>query len=358
MSVAAQIVLTLALLTVVVAFVLYITTRIVSLPVALIFWGGALAVFLVYAFAKPLHLDRLGSNPNPAENFAEAKTRFDALSAAEGPEINPVCRSFLLDHGARTARTAVLFHGLSNCPQSMVELAPLLHERGYNVLVTRMPENGLADRATPSLAKLTGERIRDYAQEGVDIARGLGEEVVALGISGGGTAAAWAAQMRDDVDRVVLTAPFMGLSTLGPRLNWVLMKLALALPPISVWRDPIARADFTGGLPYSMLRQSTRGTGEMLRTSWLVQNGARNGPPAADKVVMMLNPNDTSVSNRVSQSIYDDWARHDGDVALKWFPADPILPHEIIDPNEPTAHTDIVYPLLIEAIEGSEGAGS
>src|SRR5262249_34407815 len=130
--------------------------------------------------------DLLVSQPHPAATYAEAAARFEALSAKDDEQVNVVCRSQLLSHGAKVERAIVLVHGIPNCPQQYARLGPLFFERGLNVLIPRMPHHGYADRATHDLRLLTTAELRDFADETSDIACGLGEQVIYLGLSAGG----------------------------------------------------------------------------------------------------------------------------------------------------------------------------
>src|SRR5215813_10580208 len=94
----------------------------------------------------------LRSTPEPATDYAAAEAKFAALHALDGKDIRGVCSSTLLTHGMRTPRAYVLLHGLSNCPRQYVEFAPLLHARGANVLIPRMPRHGGVDLSGRELA--------------------------------------------------------------------------------------------------------------------------------------------------------------------------------------------------------------
>lgn len=70
------------------------------------------------------------------------------------------------------------------------------------------------------------------ADTAVDLAHGLGERVYVLGLSSGGGVAAWIAQYRDDVERVVMVAPFFGAIGLPRGLNQSGINLITRLPNI------------------------------------------------------------------------------------------------------------------------------
>ena len=75
------------------------------------------------------------ADPQPAADYQSALDKFAQLRILDGDDINPVCRSRLLTHNARTARVVVLLHGVTNCPEQYAQLAPQLYSLGYNVLV-------------------------------------------------------------------------------------------------------------------------------------------------------------------------------------------------------------------------------
>src|SRR3954470_21036994 len=138
----------------------------------------------------------LESRPDPATQYAEALDRLDRLKALDDDRVNPVCLSRGLLHGQKTRRAVVLIHGLTNCPQQWAPFADVLHARGINVLLPRMPHHGLADRLTSDRGNLRSDELRALGDQVVDIATGFGGEVVVVGISAGGIVAAWAGQFR------------------------------------------------------------------------------------------------------------------------------------------------------------------
>ena len=113
----------------------------------------------------------------PARTYEEALQRVAAFQSYDDDRILPQARTALLSHGARTPLAVVLLHGFTNHPGQYRAFAPRLFDRGVNVLVPRMPEQGDRDRMTQRLAKLTAEALLARASEAVDVACGLGERV-------------------------------------------------------------------------------------------------------------------------------------------------------------------------------------
>jgi alpha-beta hydrolase superfamily lysophospholipase len=327
------------------------TAVLTSVPTALLLWSAALCLLLGAAFLTPVRTEGLASSPDPAASYAAAVARFGTDAAASPEPLNPLCHPELLLHGRSTRTAIVLLHGISSCPHAFVELAPMLHARGHNVLVLRMPENGYADRATDALKHLTAEKLARWGDMAADLGAGLGEEVVVLGISAGGTVAAWIAQNRPDVACAVLVAPMFGLARFGGAMDAAIMRLTLFLPDFSIWKDPLLRARFQG-LPHCYKRQSSRATGEVLRLACAVRRQADAAPPAVASAVLVINANDRAVDNPVAARLADAWARRGTPVTRFEFPAAHRLGHDIIDPAEPGADPALAYPVLIDLIEG------
>ena len=313
-------------------------------------WLGLIALVLVLAAILPISTRGLNSHPGQSPTYAEAVNRYnDARVNPEAP-INPLCEPRLLLHGHPTPRVYVLIHGLSNCPYTFIEWAPMLFAAGHNVMVPRMPRNGHKDIATDALRHSSAQELASFCDWCVDIASALGREVVVVGISGGGVLAGWMAQNRPEVTRAVLVAPAFGLAQFGGLPNAFLMRLMLLLPHISVWKDPIRRA--TGpSRAHSYKRQSTHGTAEYLRLGLAVRRQAGDRKPAAGSIVVVTNQDDNSVDSALTAETAAIWERDGADVSRHVFPRDAHLPHEMIDPTEPGAMPGLVYPTLTALAE-------
>ena len=217
---------------------------------------------------------------DPALDFADAMARFAALQAQEGPEVNPVCKSFVLSHEEKTPRALVFFHGYTNCPQQFRQLGEEFHRRGYNVFAPRQPYQGLLDRLSEDHAKLTAEDLIKSTNAAVDIACGLGDEVIVSGLSCGGIMAAWAAQYRQDVALAVLASPVFGVGVLPPFMNGFGRGVMQSLPNRFVWWDPRVKAKIAG-CPHGYPRWATHALAQMMRMGASVRrDAAKTGPRA------------------------------------------------------------------------------
>jgi len=306
--------------------------------------GAALAVV-------PLGSVDLSSRPDPAPDYAAAKARFDAIAAEEerlgvfGP-----CRSRLLDHGRQTAVSVVLVHGLTNCPQQWAEFAETVHAQGANVLVLRVPHHGIANADgtavgdVSNLAALTPQELRGYGDTAADIADGLGRERRVAGLSMGGVIAAWIAQSRPDMGRAVVVAPALTLPVGPPWLTTAFVNLFGRLPSIT-----LPGSDKTG-ITHVYNGETTHGLVAMYRLGAYVRQQSASTAPAVRLIGVDWNLNDNQVDNGDVQILARDWADNGADVAVHVFAEDLGLPHDVIDPAQPTGDTAQVYPVLLEQL--------
>ncbi len=199
-----------------------------------------LALLLGYLWFASLGLNgrRLAAPQRDYEGATDAVRR---LADRKGQAVNPLCHTRLLGQGKKTAQAVVIFHGISNCPHQFAAIAEALHAEGLNVLLARLPRQGMADRLSDEPALATAEEAVLLAQEMVDIAHGLGDEVIVAGMSGGGVLAAWLAQNREDIARVVLIAPMFGVQAFPAALMRPISTAVRMLPNWWGWFDPERR---------------------------------------------------------------------------------------------------------------------
>jgi len=300
--------------------------------------------FLIAPPGLPRHLP----SPRPSTNYDTAIRRAEVLRSRDTEAIASVCSLRLMTHGRPTPRVVVLLHGLSNCPQQFDALGAILFGGGANVLIARFPHHGLANRMTDDMRHLTATEAVLFGDEVVDIARGLGDSVTVAGLSLGANVAAWIAQRRDDVDRVVVIAPVFGLHRVWPPLTSAMARLFLTLPNQFQWWDSKRRADLPGP-PHVYPRFSTRALGEILRLGLAVSSLARRAPPRAASILVVTVGGDHAVNNEAALAVARAWRKRAGDrVETYEFPRELELGHDMVDPLQPYARTDLVYPVLVK----------
>jgi pimeloyl-ACP methyl ester carboxylesterase len=310
------------------------------------------AAILIAAAVWPVSTKGLDSHPEPVSSYSAASKAFAAVRQEEKEEsVIPTCRSRLLTHGAKTDRVIVLVHGLTNCPAQWALFAKQIFDRGWNVLVLRLPDHGIGDVATDTpggvghLDGLSAAKLARYGDQAVDIAAGLGDSVTVMGLSLGGTVTAWVAQERTDVDRTIVIAPGFAMKGLPYALSWLATNLLGHLPNISINGASKVHYEYQGW--------STRAISDTFRLGKKVSQDAESTPPGTGSIVVFLNPNDDTISNPRAEHVAQAWKDKGASVETVWLPATPKLEHDIIDPHQPWARPAFVYPRLIALAEAS-----
>jgi alpha-beta hydrolase superfamily lysophospholipase len=316
------------------------------------------AAVLIAAAVWPVSTKGLDSNPQPVAGFAAATKAFAAVRKQEKQDsVIPTCRSRLLTHGTKTARVMVLVHGLTNCPAQWAEFGEEIYDRGWNVLILRLPDHGIGDVETDTpggaghLGDLSAGKLARYGDQAVDIAAGLGERVSVMGLSLGGTVTAWIAQERKDVDRAIVIAPGFAMKGLPYAVSWLAANLLGHLPNITINGASKVHYEYQGW--------STQGIADTFKLGKKVAQDAESEPPGTRSIVVFLNPNDDTISNPRAEHVAGDWKGKGARVEMVWLPSTPKLEHDIIDPHQPWARPAFVYPRLIALAEapGSQPAG-
>lgn len=265
------------------------------------------------------------------------------MSAREGPEISSPGRSRLYAHGHRTPRAVVFIHGFTNCPQQWHLFASQLYEGGDSIVVPRLPGHGHFNRATHALAKVKAPALLATVSEAVDIARGLGERVALAGLSIGGTIAPRVALSRDDIDHTVAIVPFFAVHGFSVQGTRILTRVLETLPNAFMRWDP--RGDGSQIPSYGYPKFATRMLAEALRIGLEVEADSHARAPAG-RTTFLLNAHEPACNNAVALAIRDGFERNRPTstnlVILNGLPAN----HDIIDPTNPSARVDLVYPAL------------
>ena len=280
-----------------------------------------------------------------AKTYDEGIARLRTIMDRDDDRIGVNARTALYVHGVRTPLSILLLHGLTNHPGQFIEFAPQLYVLGINVVVPRMPLHGYADRMTNALAGLTAEMLIAAAYEALDATAGLGDQIAVLGISMGGLLAAHIAQYRADVDTSVPLAPDFGLLRFSRDMTDALSWILLHLPNMFLWWDPRIKAAQRPATAYP--RFATHALMQTLRIGNAVDVAARVTAAAAQRIVTAVNPLDPAVNNAETREVVKSWQslRHSGVeyAELSGLPKN----HDIIDPDNPLARTDVAYPKLI-----------
>jgi carboxylesterase len=214
------------------------------------------------------------------------------------------------------------------------------------VLVPRLPLHGLRAGDVDVLQSLTADKLRAYGDRSADIAEGLGDTVLVIGLSTGGNVAAWMAHHRADVARIVVLAPALKLARVPGMLSTPTMNLADRLPNITIRQKPDTAR------PHAYFGVSTRALGETFRFGASVLREAEAHAPVVTDLVLVTNANDRTVDEKTALALADAWARHDGVRVTRYrFEQSLALPHDVIDASQRCGSPELVYPVLIALVE-------
>jgi pimeloyl-ACP methyl ester carboxylesterase len=311
-----------------------------------------LLTLLLLAF-KPFSL-RESFMPDPAESYEEAVVRIEDIQAAEAeiPDLSLECGTIFMTHEEKVEDVIVFLHGFTSCPDQFAPLGQQYFDQGYNVLIPRQPRHGLQEFEGTPLKGLTAEELAAFGTRIADIAQGLGERVVVVGLSGGGSIATWLSQERADIDLTVPIAPFLGIGFIPRPLTRPLTNLILLVPDIYQWWDPVHKISNPLSAPYSYRGYYTHSLFENLRLGFAAEEDAKRVKPAVGGIMVITNANDESVNNEVVAEFEQLWLEH-GEQFLRTYQFEKELgiPHDMITFERPDGRVDIVYPKLLELIQ-------
>lgn len=277
---------------------------------------GLVLIGAVAVVGTPLLDPDLRAHPQPAADYAEAVARINETGEAEASlGLLPEGHSIALLTGARTGTAVVIFHGYTSAPEQFRTIAQGYRNQGFNVWVPRLPYNGEADAMTDDQSRLSSDVVRDFADASIDIASGLGDSVLVVGLSAGGAIGVWAAVARPDVSRVILISPFVLPAGYQP---WQLAPIvrAIRLSPVDryVWWDPVEQN--AGPRAFSYPRYSFKGMAAFLGLP-LWAKASRGSSTSRADVVLISNHGDP----------YVDWAYNESFLA------------GLVGPDRLTVHT-------------------
>lgn len=305
-----------------------------------------------FALSIALSVACTGGAPHVApaptsSSYAGAVTMIARRQAADDSVAVPGARSILLTRGAPTAHAIVLLHGLTDSPRQFEALAYRLHADGNNVFVPRFPRHGLRGGDARAVATLTAFGLRAFGDSVVSEAAGLGDSVVLVGLSMGGTVAAWVAQQRATW-RAVLIAPALEPGHIPAILDRPIVGLAHRLPNVTRGAPPdTARPDREPGF-------STRAIAEILELGASIIRDAARAAPRTQRIAVLVNANDRTVSESASEALARDWTRHGASAPVFELPDSLRLPHDIIDAQRGRVMGEAVLDLLRQLAYGEQ----
>ena len=299
--------------------------------------GLLVAIAIVLAFV-PLSRSGLDASvPAPLPSSAAARAAVTAEVAAER-DVKPECHSRLLEPAGAPKGVIVLLHGLATCPAQMSALAAVLVGDGYVVYVPLLPQHGEIGGTGASLNGLDEQQLRRVGDRSVDVARGFGLPVSVLGISAGANVASWIGLHRRDVDVTVSVSPTLGFGHVPSFVTTGYMNLFARVPSIAF--------GYGTKLPHRYGGLATQPLAKTFNFGRALLDAAGDHRPAARRTVLVLNEHDHSTSSDLALKLAGRMQS-----TVQALPAALQLPADVIDPLQPGAKVEDVYPLLVALAE-------
>ena len=312
----------------------------------------ALALPLVIGAVLLLRIPSFHSLPHPAKDFEQAKVLFENLRRTESIlPLSPEGASRMLAHGTKTPRAFVLLHGITNCPEQFLSLARILHAQGANVIIPRARYAGFADVLNSVQGNQSGQDLLDQASVGLDIAAGLGDRVSLVCLSGSAVAGTWMTQHRDGVDEMLLLAPFFSLDGVPLPLNDAVAAVLSVIPNFYLWWDS-EKKETRPGPKYAYPRFGTRCIASTMQVSRNVRKNLFELPMRIRKIHFLITATDDATNNPLTKKIAATLSKSNPtSVTIEEFPAKLKIPHDMVDPSQPNANTEIVYKKILELLD-------
>ena len=159
----------------------------------------------------------------PLQSFKTLyQARFGEVSDCHSEAMFKICAQqlrndgnspFVLHHGYKTEKVAVLFHGLSDSPFYMQPIAQHLYGMGLNVVVALLPAHGLKDAKDVMLDRELSAMWSSHVQDVMALAPQFGDKVTMGGFStGGALSVQYTFDNRDRVDGLMLFSGALALA--------------------------------------------------------------------------------------------------------------------------------------------------
>ncbi len=290
----------------------------------------------------------------PPVDFEAAVARIRAIQRSEEGQPGLRYPAQALLHPQPAERALVFLHGFTNSPEQFRPLGERFFELGCNVWIPRMPQHGLADRTGRDLRAFSLAEYLQSCQQAVDIGGALGRKLTLVGLSGGGNAAIYLAQTRSDIDLAVVIAPFIGVRFIPAWLTRPAAALLSLLPDTLVWWDGKTRNDNPESPDFAYTAFTSRSIGQVLRLGQQAKRLARQGPPAARRVLIVTNQGDEGVNQTEIDQLVAGWKGYAG-LTIYQIPLDEQLPHDFISLGLHAARNAAYYPRLIDLILSLSG---
>jgi esterase/lipase len=293
-------------------------------------------------------------NSNSKLDYESSKNSIFFRNQNSASFINPVCADKLMEHGQKTEKVIVIYHGFTNCPKQFEILGKQLFDKGYNVYIPRMPYHGHSNVLTDEAASFNVDQLLEFADNSINVAKGLGNKIDFIGISGGGLLATWAGLQTESTDKIMNIAPlYSPLDYPEWQLNSISNILRI-LPNQYKWWDDKIQEKVEIGPKYAYPRYSLKAINAFLKLSLDLRKKLESPQDLIQnkKYILVTTENDKAINNNVAFNYSAKILAVPKTSFVSYqFPTELDLNHDIIDPNQRQAKIDKVYPKILELFE-------
>ena len=174
-----------------------------------------IVLLITYFLGPKVEFDRI-QDPSSSHWLEKSLTDLDSLIALEESKVLDLkpdneARIIWNDSiGVRTGISVVYLHGFSASQEEGDPIHTSVAERyGANLYLARLYDHGRSD--SMSFSNITPQDLIDSANEAIDIGTLLGDTLIVVSCSTGGTLSAYLASKRDDINALVMYSPNIDL---------------------------------------------------------------------------------------------------------------------------------------------------
>jgi esterase/lipase len=164
-------------------------------------------IFLVYILGPKMHFEDFDNQPLSGKyTLAEVQSRI--ADRNQNPKIKENNEEQLIwNNGVEVTEYAVVYlHGFSASHEEGAPIHRNIAKRhGANLYLSRLPKHGLHDEE--AFLELTPKMMVDYAKEAIKIGKSIGNKVIVVSCSTGGTLSAYLAAEDKDIFAQIMFSP-------------------------------------------------------------------------------------------------------------------------------------------------------
>jgi esterase/lipase len=309
-----------------------------------------LIVFCLVIILVPINPE-LKVKPLTKFSFDQAINFWQNKQSQEIEVNSPTCSDRLFHHNQRTSKAIVLYHGLTNCPKQFEKLGEMLWQKGYTVLIPRIPYHGHKNRLNKEFSKLKYIDLTNKVSETMSLAISLADKVDTMGISAGSNLAIWTS-LNYSIDKLIAIAPLVMPHNYPLAVSPLINRYLKYLPNQDKWWNEETKDKIIGtSHAYPFYSSKAILAFFEINQSSLDFVNSFKGTKKSTQNYLVLVENDTAIDNKSAKDFFGKiQIIFEKPIIQKTFESSLNLDHDIVDPTHEKARIEIVYPALIQLL--------